>query len=310
MLAKVGQLHYCRLTHLREQARSYRFPGVLNMLDSPLREQLDRLQQLMADQPFVVLTGAGISTPSGIPDYRDNQGVRRGRQPMMYQEFLSAPESRRRYWARAMLGWPRVRQAQPNVAHEALASLQSSRQISALITQNVDTLHDQAGSHDVIELHGSLHRVLCLDCGLRSERDSIQCLMESQNPYLAGVDAVQAPDGDTLLDPAFEARFQVPHCPHCAGERMKPDVVFFGENVAQATAAKAMAAVEKAAGLLVVGSSLMAYSAFRLCRAVADQGKPLIAINLGKTRADDILDLKIEASCERLLPLLAQHLSS
>lgn len=279
------------------------------MLDRRIREQLDRLQQLMAEQPFMVLTGAGISTPSGIPDYRDNEGVRRGRQPMMYQEFLSAPESRRRYWARAMLGWPRVRQAQPNVAHEALASLQSSRQISGLITQNVDTLHDQAGSHDVIELHGSLHRVLCLDCGQRSERDSIQHLMEAQNPYLAGVDAVQAPDGDTLLDPAFEAWFQVPHCPHCAGERMKPDVVFFGENVAQVTAAKAMAAVEQAAGLLVVGSSLMAYSAFRLCRVVADQGKPLMAINLGKTRADDLLDMKIEASCEQLLPLLAQHLS-
>jgi len=280
------------------------------MLDSLIGEQLDRLQQLMADRPFAVLTGAGISTPSGIPDYRDNQGVRRGRSPMMYQEFLSAPESRRRYWARAMLGWPRVRQARPNEAHEALASLQSVRQISGLITQNVDTLHDQAGSHDVIELHGSLHRVLCLDCGQRSERDSIQQLMEAQNPYLAGVDAVQAPDGDTLLDAAFEARFQVPHCPRCAGERMKPDVVFFGENVAQVTAAKAMAAVEKAAGLLVVGSSLMAYSAFRLCRAVADQGKPLMAINLGKTRADDMLDMKIEASCERLLPLLAQHLSS
>ena len=125
------------------------------MLDSLIREQLDRLQQLMAEQPFVVLTGAGISTPSGIPDYRDNQGVRRGRQPMMYQEFLSAPESRRRYSARAMLGWPRVRQAQPNVAHEALAHLQSSQQISGLITQNVDTLHDQAGSHDVIELQYS-----------------------------------------------------------------------------------------------------------------------------------------------------------
>lgn len=278
------------------------------MLDSRIREQLDRLQQLMADQPFAVLTGAGISTASGIPDYRDHLGVRRGRQPMMYQEFLGAAQSRRRYWARAMLGWPRVCQAQPNVAHEALASLQSTRRISQLITQNVDTLHDQAGSHDVIELHGSLHRVLCLDCGQRSERDSIQRLMEAQNPYLAGVDAVQAPDGDTLLDSAFEARFQVPHCPHCKGERMKPDVVFFGENVAHVTAAKAMATVEKAAGLLVVGSSLMAYSAFRLCRAVADQGKPLMAINLGKTRADDILDLKIEASCEQLLPLLVQRL--
>jgi len=279
------------------------------MLDSPTREHLDTLQEVMADGDFLVLTGAGISTPSGIPDYRDSDGVRRGRQPMMYQEFLAAAESRRRYWARAMLGWPRVRQARPNAAHEALAGLQHRGLIHDLITQNVDTLHDQAGSHDVIELHGSLHRVLCLDCGQRSERDSIQQLMERQNPYLAGVDAVQAPDGDTLLDPAFEARFQVPQCPHCAGERMKPDVVFFGENVAQPTAARAMAAAENAAGMLVVGSSLMAYSAFRLCRVIADRGKPLIAINLGRTRADDLLDLKIEASCEQLLPLLTQRLT-
>jgi len=278
------------------------------MLDSPIREHLDTLLQAMVDDKFLILTGAGISTPSGIPDYRDSDGVRRGRQPMMYQEFLAAPESRRRYWARAMLGWPRVRKARPNAAHEALATLQQRGRISALITQNVDTLHDQAGSHDVIELHGSLHRVLCLDCGQRSERDAIQQMMEAHNPYLSGVDAVQAPDGDTLLDPAFEARFQVPRCPHCAGERMKPDVVFFGENVAQPTAARALAAAENAAGLLVVGSSLMAYSAFRLCRVIADRGKPLIAINLGKTRADDLLDLKIEGSCEELLPWLVEEL--
>lgn len=278
------------------------------MLDSPIREHLDMLLQAMADDKFLILTGAGISTPSGIPDYRDSDGVRRGRQPMMYQEFLAAPESRRRYWARAMLGWPRVRKARPNAAHEALATLQQRGRISALITQNVDTLHDQAGSHDVIELHGSLHRVLCLDCGQRSERDAIQRQMEAHNPYLSGVDAVQAPDGDTLLDPAFEARFQVPQCPHCAGERMKPDVVFFGENVAQPTAARALAAAENAAGLLVVGSSLMAYSAFRLCRVIAERGKPLMAINLGKTRADDLLDLKIEGSCEELLPWLVEEL--
>lgn len=269
---------------------------------------VDTLLQWMQDRSFVVLTGAGISTSSGIPDYRDSEGVRRGRQPMMFQEFLNAPEARRRYWARAMLGWPRVRAAQPNAAHEAIARLQQHDLISGVITQNVDTLHDQAGSQDVVELHGSLHWVLCLDCRERTERDVIQLTLVEQNPYLAGVDAVQAPDGDTLLDPAFEERFQVPHCPHCGGERMKPDVVFFGENVAPPTAAKAMQRIEEAQGLLVVGSSLMAFSAFRLCRAIADEGKPLIAINLGKTRADELLDLKIEASCEVLLPALAQRL--
>ncbi|WP_335943938.1 NAD-dependent protein deacetylase [Pseudomonas sp. G166] len=277
------------------------------MPDDLHREPIDQLVEYMAGRHFLVLTGAGISTPSGIPDYRDSDGVRRGRQPMMYQEFLAKPEARRRYWARAMLGWPRVRQARPNAAHEALATLQAEQRISGLITQNVDTLHDQAGSQDVIELHGSLHRVLCLDCEQRSERQQIQLLMEAQNPYLAGVDAVQAPDGDTLLDPAFEARFQVPRCPHCDNERLKPDVVFFGENVAAGTAARATRAVEEADGLLVVGSSLMAWSAFRLCRAIKDQGKPLLAINRGKTRADELLDLKLEAPCEQLLPLLTQR---
>ncbi|NWN64693.1 NAD-dependent protein deacetylase [Pseudomonas allii] len=271
-------------------------------------DHLDTLHRAMAERRFLVLTGAGISTSSGIPDYRDSEGVRRGKAPMMYQEFLATAQARRRYWARAMLGWPRVRLAQPNKAHLALATLQQRGRISGLITQNVDTLHDQAGSHDVIELHGSLHRVLCLDCQLRSARDVIQRRMEIDNPYLAQVHAVQAPDGDTLLDPAFEEHFQVPHCPHCNGEHLKPDVVFFGENVAPATAARAMAAVNHAEGLLVVGSSLMAYSAFRLCKAMVEQGKPVIAINLGKTRGDELLQVKIEAECERLLPRVVERL--
>ena len=280
------------------------------MLDSQEHQEdhLDILHRAMAERRFLVLTGAGISTSSGIPDYRDSEGVRRGKAPMMYQEFLATPQARRRYWARAMLGWPRVRIATPNKAHMALATLQQRQRISGLITQNVDTLHDQAGSHDVIELHGSLHRVLCLDCQQRSDRNVIQRLMEAENPYLAGVDAVQAPYGDTLLDPAFEERFQVPRGPYCHGQRLKPDVVFFGENVATATAAAAMAAVEHAEGLLVVGSSLMAYSAFRLCKAMVEQGKPVIAINLGKTRGDELLQMKVQASCEVLLPLLAERL--
>ncbi|MBD8094022.1 NAD-dependent protein deacetylase [Pseudomonas fluorescens] len=280
---------------------------MLDTLDHQ-EDHLDTLYRAMAERRFLVLTGAGISTSSGIPDYRDSEGVRRGKAPMMYQEFLATAQARRRYWARAMLGWPRVRIAQPNQAHLALATLQQRGRISGLITQNVDTLHDQAGSHDVIELHGSLHRVLCLDCQQRSTRDVIQRQMEIDNPYLVQVHAVQAPDGDTLLDPTFEERFQVPRCPHCNGERLKPDVVFFGENVAPATAARAMAAVKHADGLLVVGSSLMAYSAFRLCKAMVEQGKPVIAINLGKTRGDELLQVKIQASCERLLPLLAERL--
>ncbi|MBC3953930.1 NAD-dependent protein deacetylase [Pseudomonas triticifolii] len=279
------------------------------MLDCPAREQLDVLARHMAERPFLVITGAGISTASGIPDYRDKEGVRRGKQPMMYQEFVNNPAARQRYWARAMLGWPRIRAAQPNAAHLALAHLQNDDAITGLITQNVDALHSQAGSHDVIELHGSLHRVLCLDCQQRHDRAAIQELMLEHNPYLLGVHAIQAPDGDTLLDPAFEAGFKVPGCPHCEGNRLKPDVVFFGENVAAPTAAKAMLNAEQAEGLLVVGTSLMAWSAFRLCKAMAEQGKPVIAINHGKTSADELLDMKIEASCEQWLPRLAEQLT-
>lgn len=280
---------------------------MLDSLEHP-EDPLDTLHRAMAERRFLVLTGAGISTSSGIPDYRDSEGVRRGKAPMMYQEFLASAQARRRYWARAMLGWPRIHIAQPNNAHRALATLQQRQRITGLITQNVDTLHDQAGSHGVIELHGSLHRVLCLDCHLHSTRDVIQRQMEIDNPHMAHVHAVQAPDGDTLLDTALEEHFQIPRCPHCNGERLKPDVVFFGENVAPATASRAMAAVEHAEGLLVVGSSLMAYSAFRLCKAMVEQGKPVIAINLGKTRGDELLQTKIEASCEQLLPLLVERL--
>ncbi|MCD5981481.1 NAD-dependent protein deacetylase [Pseudomonas sp. CDFA 610] len=279
------------------------------MLDSHAREQLDALGRHMAERPFLVITGAGISTASGIPDYRDKNGVRRGKQPMMYQEFVNNPAARQRYWARAMLGWPRIRAAQPNAAHQALAHLQNSHAITGLITQNVDALHTQAGSPEVIELHGSLHRVLCLDCHQRHDRAAIQDVMMEQNPYLLGIHAVQAPDGDTLLDPAFEAGFKVPPCSRCQGDRLKPDVVFFGENVAPPTAAKAMLSAGQAEGLLVVGTSLMAWSAFRLCKAMAEHGKPVIAINHGKTRADELLDMKIEAPCEQLLPLLAEELA-
>lgn len=270
---------------------------------------LETLCQYFSQQPLLVITGAGISTASGIPDYRDREGVRRGKQPMMYQEFLANPAARQRYWARALLGWPRMLAAQPNAAHRALAQLQAAGKISGLITQNVDALHTFAGSPAVTELHGSLHRVVCLDCGQRGERTAVQQQMLVDNPYLSSIEAVQAPDGDTLLDEAYIADFRLPTCPHCAGVRLKPDVVFFGENVASDTAARAMAQADQAAGLLVVGTSLMAWSAFRLCKHMAGQGKPILAINQGKTRADELLTAKFEVPCETLLPHVVEALS-
>lgn len=268
---------------------------------------LDMLCEYL-QRPLLVITGAGISTASGIPDYRDREGVRRGRQPMMYQEFIVDPAARRRYWARAMLGWPRILQAQPNAAHQALAELQSAGRISGLITQNVDGLHQRAGSA-AVELHGSLHRVRCLDCEAQFDRALIQTRMQADNPEMQQVEAMQAPDGDTLLDDAQVAGFQVPSCPDCEGVRLKPDVVFFGENVASQTAADARALADEAAGVLVVGTSLMAWSAFRLCKAMAEQGKPVVAINQGITRADELLTARFEEPCEELLPQLVLRLA-
>ncbi|MCO8168795.1 NAD-dependent protein deacetylase [Pseudomonas sp. 21LCFQ02] len=268
---------------------------------------LDRLYEYL-QRPLLVITGAGISTASGIPDYRDRQGVRRGSQPMMYQTFIVDPAARQRYWARAMLGWPRILQAQPNAAHLALAELQSAGRISGLITQNVDGLHQRAGSA-AIELHGSLHRVRCLDCQAQYDRAVIQTQMQADNPHMQQVEAMQAPDGDTLLDDARIGGFQVPSCAHCEGVRLKPDVVFFGENVARQTAADATALATEAAGVLVVGSSLMAWSAFRLCKAMAEQGKPILAINQGITRADELLTAKFDDPCEELLPQLVMRLA-
>lgn len=270
--------------------------------------ELDTLYQHMAQGPYLVLTGAGISTASGIPDYRDTEGVRRGNAPIMHQDFIASAATRKRYWARAMVGWRGVHQASPNAAHQALAALQSQGLISGVITQNVDGLHDAAGSPNVVELHGNLHRVVCLDCGMRLQRDDVQLLLEEQNPYLQDVHAVLAPDGDAQLAARFLEAFRTPHCPCCGSDMLKPDVVFFGGGVEPAHAQAAWKAVESAPGMLIVGSSLMAYSSFRLCQEMSRQGKRLLAINLGRTRADGLLSVKVVQPCEQVLPQIAQRL--
>lgn len=278
------------------------------MLETSLPAALDVLQAELARRPVLVLTGAGISTASGIPDYRDTEGVRRGNAPMMHKEFLGSAQARKRYWARAMLGWHGVSLARPNPAHEALARLQHSGHISGLVTQNVDGLHDAAGSTGVIELHGNLHWVVCMECGNRQPRQAVQADLEARNPYLQDIHAVLAPDGDAQLAAQFLEPFQVAQCPCCGSDLLKPDVVFFGDGVAQATARQAWQAVEQAGALLIVGTSLMAYSSFRLCQEISRQGKPLLAINLGRTRADTLLATKLEGPCEQWLPQLAEQL--
>ncbi len=252
----------------------------------------------------LVLTGAGMSTASGIPGYRDRDGVRRGRLPIQGPEFRRSIEVRRRYWARSMVGWPIMARALPNSGHRALARLQHNDSFSSLLTQNVDGLHQRAGSPSVLELHGSVHGVVCLHCRADFSRSFIQTLLEEANPELAHVLAMPLPDGDAAIEPDALDDFHPPWCVHCGGV-LSPDVVFFGDGIPPVRTASALAMMEAADALLVVGSSLMVYSGFRFCRMAAESGKPIAAVNLGRTRADDLIALKIEESAERLLPRVA-----
>jgi len=252
---------------------------------------------LRAHPRLFVLTGAGISTRSGIPAYRDAAGVWQRTQPITHQQFVGAAAMRQRYWARSLLGWPAVAQARPNAAHHALAALQQAGRVTALVTQNVDGLHQAAGSRDVIELHGTLHRVACRDCGGTESRSAIQHLLEEANPELSALagERAAAPDGDAQLDAGYET-LVVPPCPGCGGTLM-PDVVFFGGNVPRDRVTRAMEALAAADAMLVVGSSLAVYSGFRFCERAAALGLPIAAVNRGVTRADELLSLKIDADC-------------
>lgn len=250
-----------------------------------------------------VLTGAGISTASGIPDYRDDDGQWKQSPPITLQAFTTSEYARRRYWARSMLGWPRFGQAQPNAAHSALAQLEAAGHVVQLVTQNVDGLHQRAGSRRIIDLHGRLDRVDCLACGRRLARAAVQQQLVVANSAFVELSAALLADGDVALEDADFSRFRLPDCPRCGG-LLKPAVVFFGETVPPARIEAALAALEQADAVLVVGSSLMVYSGFRFCRTAALQGKPIVALNLGRTRADDLLALKIDQPCATVLPQL------
>ena len=250
----------------------------------------------------LVLTGAGLSTASGIPDYRDRDGTRRGKPPIHGPDFRKSESVQRRYWARSMIGWPVLSRARPNAGHLAIAGLEAIDRIGSVLTQNVDGLHGQAGSHGVLELHGNIHSVVCLECAALFPRAFIQDQLERANPHMTGASATPLPDGDAAVEPAALADFRLPHCTNCGGTLM-PNVVFFGDNVPPARTAIALERMERADALLVVGSSLMVYSGFRFCRMARAAAKPIAAINLGRTRADELLDIKIEDSAERILPL-------
>jgi NAD-dependent SIR2 family protein deacetylase len=264
------------------------------------------LLPLLTGRRIVALTGAGCSTESGIPDYRSN-GRSGPRNPIHHDAFLRRDDVRRRYWARATLGWARFRTAEPNAAHHALAALERAGLLAGVITQNVDRLHHRAGSRRVVELHGALSEVSCLRCGRSEERDGLQRRLLQANPGWLEIGAEALPDGDSDLPADLVAEFRVVACGRCGGE-LKPGVVFFGGNVPEPTLAAAWELFAAGEVLLVVGSSLTVYSGFRFVRRARELDLPIGVINIGPTRADELVQAKISAPASEVLPRLARQL--
>ena len=257
---------------------------------------------------LAVLCGAGVSTASGIPDYRDRNGAPKHAQPIQFNEFINSERCRKRYWARSYIGWRRFSRARPNAAHEALANLESVGSVDTLITQNVDRLHHAAGSQRVIELHGDLGHVRCLGCGELSARGEFQRRLKKRNSDWHAEVYRYKPDGDAELAESSCRNFAIPACGEC-DDIVKPDVVMFGEAVPKERVRDATAVVDRSDALLVVGSSLMVFSGFRFARQAAEQKKPIVIVNQGRTRADDFATYKVEADCAQVLSSAIERLS-
>ncbi|MEQ9078695.1 MAG: NAD-dependent protein deacetylase [Sandaracinaceae bacterium] len=274
---------------------------------SPVRDDdVERLAELLRERNVAVLTGAGCSTESGIPDYRGPETRRRARNPVKYRQFMRDPEARRRYWARAVVGWGRFAGKHPNAAHRALAALERSGHLRGLITQNVDRLHHAAGSRDVIELHGALAEVRCMGCDGIVSREELQSRLLAANPGWTSLHAEMAPDGDAELPPAVSARFELIDC-DCGGF-FKPNVVFFGESVPRPLVERAYAEVDAARVLLVIGSSLAVFSGYRFVKRAAQEGRPVALVNLGESRGDPHATLNVQARAGEVLPRVAEAL--
>jgi len=270
---------------------------------------LGRLRDVVADGDVLVLTGAGMSTASGIPDYRGPTGALRARLPMTYQVFRADPAARQRYWARSQLGWRSFRRAEPNAAHRCVGDLQAAGLLTGLLTQNVDGLHQAGGATEVVELHGNLDLVVCLGCLRRTSRRELDERLSAANPDWTAEASRRVtrvnPDGDVLVDDEHVAGFAVVDCTECGGI-LKPDVVFFGENVPPGKVAHCRSLVEQCRSLLVLGSSLAVMSGLRFVRQAHGLGKPVVIVNQGWTRGDDLATTKVDAElCAVLAPLTA-----
>ena len=262
----------------------------------------EQLSRLVLQGGGVVLSGAGLSTESGIPDYRGPTGTARRATPMTYQAFVGSAQARQRYWARSHQGWRFIAAAEPNAGHHAVAQLQEAGLLDGVITQNVDGLHQRAGATDVLELHGGLTHVVCLQCGSRSPRSALASRMRHANPGFGSQQGLLAPDGDADLDDVTD--FRVLDCLDCGG-LLKPDVVFFGETVPQARVERSLALVDSATTLLVLGSSLQVMSGYRFVLRAAKVGVPVAIVNQGPTRGDPLAALRLDAPLGEALTALA-----
>jgi NAD-dependent SIR2 family protein deacetylase len=277
-------------------------PACADLRPPTASTDLDSLREFLGRYPrLFVLTGAGVSTDSGIPDYRDADGEwKRPSRPVQFRDFMTDLATRKRYWARGLVGWQHLNRAAPNDAHRALARLERAGRVELLVTQNVDRLHQAAGSEAVVDLHGRADVVRCMSCERREARADYQAELVDLNPAWAELGARAAPDGDADLAGADYESFRVPDCAACGGI-LKPDVVFFGESVPKERVERAMQALADADAALVIGSSLMVFSGYRFARAAAELRKPIAALNRGRTRADELLTLKVEATCATAL---------
>jgi NAD-dependent SIR2 family protein deacetylase len=265
-----------------------------------------RLSELVDRGGVVVLSGAGLSTESGIPDYRGPTGQLRARLPMSLREFVGSAAARRRYWARSQVGWRRIAEARPNAGHRAVAELQRAGALAGIITQNVDGLHQAAGARDVIELHGGLSRVVCLECGALTPRATLDERLRAAN---RGPDAAELspsnPDGDVELPEEHVTKFRVVGCERCGSDLLKPDVVFFGENVPRPRVDRCYELVAAASSLLVLGSSLSVMSGLRFVLRARDQSVPVAIVNRGVTRGDPLAEVRLDAALGTTLTALA-----
>lgn len=273
-----------------------------------LAAAVDRLAGVLQGRRVAVLTGAGISTESGIPDYRGPETARRARNPMRFQTFAREASARARYWARATAGWGRILDARPNAAHRAIAGLEQAGLTTGVITQNVDRLHQRAGAEDVIELHGSLFEVRCLSCRSMESRTSLQARLARVNEGVQARATEIAPDGDAEVGEEIERAYRVVGCLRCGGN-LKPDVVFFGENVPRERVEAAYARVDEADALLVVGTSLTVFSGFRFVKRAHAADTPVAIVNVGRTRGDALAAVKVEGRAGAVLPALLERLA-